>query len=86
MISLSYTATSGRRPGECSEQWLTTSDCAHALPGLLLLLRVEVAAIVLGAEVEAQPPILAVRFRTLAPGLAAEAAMVAKVVKMAKVE
>ena len=66
----------------------TTSDCAHALPDLLLLLllRVEVAAIVLGAEVEAQPPILAVRFRTIAPGLAKATAMVAKVVKMAKVE
>ena len=60
----------------------------NVLPGLLLLLllRVEVAAIVFGAEVKAQPPILAMRFRTLAPGLAAEAAMVAKVVKMAKVE
>ena len=57
-----------------SQVWRTVAaqrQTVHKLLDLLLLLlRVAVAALVLGTEVEAQPTILAVRLRTPAPGLA----------------
>ena len=57
-----------------SQVWRTVAaqrQTVHKLLDLLLLLlRVAVAALVLGAEVEAQPTILAVRLRTPAPRLA----------------
>ena len=55
MIGLSCMATSGRRPSECSEHRLNVAGVLLDLLLLLPLLRVAVAAMVLGAEAEAKP-------------------------------